>query len=112
MHREHRNWYGVDTSEATRATLTMTKTRYVVVEIIPALRIPTPTPTPTPTPATLTITADHPITELQPGDALKFAVANGTLKDVKVTDSEGSEVTGTLKDAVWTPSKPWSLKTT
>ena len=71
----------------------------------------TPTPTPTPTPATLTIAADHPITELQPGDALKFAVANGTLKDVKVTDSEGSEVTGTLKDAVWTPSKPWSLKT-
>ena len=29
----------------------------------------TPTPTPTPTPATLTIAADHPITELQPGDA-------------------------------------------
>ncbi len=70
-----------------------------------------PTPTPTPTPAALTITADHPITELQPSDALKFAVANGALKDVKVTDPEGNEVTGTLKDAVWTPSKPWTLNT-
>ena len=36
------NWYGVDTSEQTQATLTMTKTRYVIVEIIPALGIPTP----------------------------------------------------------------------
>ncbi|REB68053.1 Ig-like domain-containing protein, partial [Cutibacterium namnetense] len=70
-----------------------------------------PTPTPTPTPAALTITADHPITELQPSDALKFAVANGALKDIKVTDPEGNEVTGTLKDAVWTPSKPWTLNT-
>ena len=42
------NWYGVDTSELTQATLTMTETRYVIVEIIPALRIPTPTPTPAP----------------------------------------------------------------
>ena len=69
----------------------------------------TPTPTPTPTTAALTITADHPITELQPGDALKFTVANGALKDVEVTNSEGGEVKGTLKDAVWTPSKPWNL---
>lgn len=71
----------------------------------------TPTPTPTPTPAALTITSDHPITELQPGDALKFAVANGTLKDVKVTDKDDDEVKGTLKDGMWTPEEPWSLNT-
>ena len=29
------NWSGVDTSEQTQATITMTKTRYVIVEIIP-----------------------------------------------------------------------------
>ena len=46
--RSQVNWYGVDTSELTQATLTMTETRYVIVEIIPALRIPTPTPIPAP----------------------------------------------------------------
>ena len=71
----------------------------------------TPTPTPTPTPAALTITSDHPITELQPGDALKFAVVNGALKDVKVTDKDDGEVKGTLKESTWTPEEPWSLNT-
>jgi len=44
------NWYGVDTSEATQAALAMTKTQYVIVEIIPTLGIFTPTPIPTPSP--------------------------------------------------------------
>ncbi|MDO4412503.1 Ig-like domain-containing protein [Cutibacterium sp.] len=71
----------------------------------------TPTPTPTPTPATLTITSDRPITKLQPGDPLKFAVVNGDLEDVKVTDADDEEVKGVLKDGVWTPEEPWALNT-
>ncbi|WCC79926.1 L,D-transpeptidase [Cutibacterium equinum] len=71
----------------------------------------TSTPTANPTPAELTITSDHPITELHPDDTLKFAVVNGSLKDVKITEKNDDEVKGTLEDTVWTPEEPWSLNT-
>lgn len=64
---------------------------------------------PTPSAASLTVTSQHPLTEIRPTDTLSFAVTNGTLSSVAVTNSDGEPVNGTLRKSVWTPQFPFRL---
>lgn len=74
----------------------------------------TPTSSPTPTgPATVTVSAQHPLTAVRPTDTLSFAVANGTLASVAVTNQDGESVDGALSGEepkkVWTPKVPFRM---
>ncbi|MDN6476552.1 L,D-transpeptidase [Corynebacterium variabile] len=73
----------------------------------------TPSATPKPSPATVTVSAQHPLTAVQPADTLTFAVANGTLTSVAVTNADGESVDGALSGndpkKVWAPKVPFRL---
>lgn len=76
----------------------------------------TPTPTQKPSPATVAVSAQHPLTAVQPTDALTFAVTNGTLTSVAVTNADGESVDGALSGTdpkkVWTPKAPFRIGST
>lgn len=63
----------------------------------------------TPSPATVTVSSQHSLTQIQPTDTLSFAVSNGTLSAVAVTNADGEPVNGTLAKSVWTPQFPFRL---
>ena len=66
-----------------------------------------PTPTPTPTPASLNLSAEHPLTEIEPGDSLTFTVTNGSVDKITVTNADKEDVEGTFTDGVWKPKHPF-----
>ena len=65
------------------------------------------TPTPTPTPASLNLSAEHPLTEVEPGDSLTFTVTNGSVDKITVTNADKEDVEGTFTDGVWKPKHPF-----